>query len=313
MTGLVSVVIPTHERPDLLERAVASLLAQTHRELECIVVDDASSPPTGRLLERLASGDARLRWLRHDRPRGASAARNTGLAAARGRHVAFLDDDDYWLPGKLEKQVALLEASPPSVGLVYCWFDYRIGDRIVPGRSPRLEGRIFEHLLERQPLGNSSTLLVPRSVAEAVAGFDAELPRGNDGDFIRRIALDHEIRYVPEVLVHVDIGHGLRRLTAFDRKGASNALVADRAKLRKFARELEQYPRQRAAIYGSIGFHHSLLGDWSEAWGWFWRGVRSQPLYPGAWRPMLRAVKALLLSRMAAGGRGGSAGNPRVV
>jgi len=297
MTSLVSVVIPTHERPDLLERAVATVLAQTHRDLECIVVDDGSSPPTECLLALLSGGDARLRSLRHDSPRGASAARNTGLAAARGRYVAFLDDDDYWLPDKLQKQLALLNASPTEVGLVYCWFDYRIGDRIVPGRSPKLEGRIFGHLLERQPLGNSSTLLVPRSVAEAVGGFDADLPRGNDGDFIRRIAFDHEIRYVPEVLVHVDVGHGLARITDYDRAGTVNALAADHAKLRKFARVLEQYPRQRSAIYGSIGFHHSLLGEWSEAWSWFWRGVRSQPLYPGVWRPLLRAAKTLLLQQ----------------
>ncbi|MGH3674663.1 MAG: glycosyltransferase family 2 protein, partial [Mycobacterium sp.] len=260
--------------------------------------DDASSPPTERLLDRLSRADERLRWLRHDRPRGASAARNTGLATARGRYVAFLDDDDYWLPGKLEKQMALLDASPSSVGLVYCWFDYRIGEKVVSGRSPKLEGRIFEHLLERQPLGNSSTLLVPRSVAETVGGFDADLPRGNDGDFIRRVALDHEIRYVPEVLVHVDVGHGLARITDYDRKGVANALAADRAKLRKFERELERYPRQRAAIYGSIGFHHSLLGEWREAQAWFWRGLSSQPLYPGAWRPVLRAVKASLLRRL---------------
>jgi glycosyltransferase involved in cell wall biosynthesis len=295
MTSLVSVVIPTHDRPDLLERAILSALAQTHRELECIVIDDASSPPTGRLLERLARADKRMRCFRHDWPRGASAARNTGLAASRGRYVAFLDDDDYWLPGKLERQLTLLDDSPPSVGLVYCWFDYRIGDKIVPGRSPRLEGRIFGQLLEHQPLGNSSTLLLPRAVCEEIGGFDVDLGRGDDGDFIRRVGLHYEIRYVPEVLVHVDVGHGLPRLTAFDRKGASEALAADHAKLRKFVRELEQYPRQRAAIYGAIGFHHSLLGDWPEARRWFWRAVSSQPFYYGAYRPMLRAGKVLTL------------------
>ena len=71
--------------------------------------------------------------------------------------------------------------------------------------------------------------------------------------------------------------------------------VADCAKLQKFAAELERLPRQRAASYGSIGFHHSLLGEWREAGRWFWRAVSSQPFYPGAYRSLLRSGKALVL------------------
>jgi len=304
MADLVSVIIPTHDRAALVERAVASVLAQSYPVLECIVVDDGSADGTWPLLERLVQADARLRAFRHDRPAGASAARNTGLAAARGRYVAFLDDDDVWLPDKLEKQIALLEASPPAVGLVYCWFDYRAGDALLPGRHPTLAGRIFPQLLEHQPLGNASTLLVPKAVADAVGGFDADLPRGNDGDFIRRVARDHEVCCVAEVLVHVDVGHGGPRITDYDRRGARAALAADHAKLRKFAPELERDPRQRAAIYGTIGFHHSLLGEWALAGRWFWRGVSTRPLAFSTWRPLLRAGKALLRQRLTGRRRG---------
>jgi glycosyltransferase involved in cell wall biosynthesis len=294
MSALVSVIIPTHNRAELVARAVESVLGQTYGALECLVIDDGSSDHTWTRLQHLATTDPRVRPLRHDRPRRVSAARNTGLAIARGAYVAFLDDDDRWLPDKLAKQVALLAASPPAVGLVYCWFEYRAGERVLERRCPRLEGRVFEHLLDRQRLGNASTLLLPIAVASAVGGFDVDLPRGNDGDFIRRVALHHEVRCLPEVLVVVDVGHGLPRITDYDRRGAANALVADYAKLRKFAPELERYPRQRAAIYGTIGFHHSLLDEWAVAGRWFARALATRPLAGTTWRPLLRTAKALL-------------------
>jgi len=214
--------------------------------------------------------------------------------------VAFLDDDDVWLPDKLAKQVALLQASPPAVGLVYCWFEARRGGRVVERRCPTLEGRVFAHLLDRQRLGNASTLLLPRAVAEGVGGFDPALPRGNDGDFIRRVALRHEVRVMPEVLVHLDVGHG-PRITADDEPGVRAAIAAEQAKLDKFAKELERYPRQRAAICGTIAFHHTQLGEWALAGRWFARALATRPLALGSWRPLLRTGKALLRRRVGGG------------
>ena len=108
----VSVVIPTHDRPDLLLRAVASVLAQTVTDLEVVVVDDGSARP-------VEVHDDRVTVLRHDTALGAPAARNTGVAASTGDVVAFLDDDDQWLPTKLARQLAVLEARDDVV-LVGC-------------------------------------------------------------------------------------------------------------------------------------------------------------------------------------------------
>lgn len=106
----VSVIIPTHNRQRLVSRAVRSVLNQTYEDLECIVVDDASSDGTPQVIQTIE--DERLVYLRHDRNRGASGARNTGIRAAKSSLIAFLDDDDEWLPEKLVKQVPLLKALP---------------------------------------------------------------------------------------------------------------------------------------------------------------------------------------------------------
>jgi glycosyltransferase involved in cell wall biosynthesis len=111
----VSVIIPTHNRPDRLPRAVASVLNQTFRDVEIVIVDDASADDAA---EVVARQDPRIRYVRHGSPKGACGARNTGIRLARGEFVGFLDDDDEWLPEKLQRQVRVFEASPSDVGVV---------------------------------------------------------------------------------------------------------------------------------------------------------------------------------------------------
>src|ERR1700677_5167969 len=106
----VTVVIPTHDRAETIMRAVGSVLSQTHSDFELLVIDDGSNDTTPALMAQVA--DPRLRLLQHTHNRGAAAARNTGIEAACGRFVAFLDSDDEWSPLKLELQLAELKAAP---------------------------------------------------------------------------------------------------------------------------------------------------------------------------------------------------------
>src|SRR5215469_600238 len=102
----VSVVIPLFNRARTIERALASVQRQSFSDLEIVVVDDASSDGGA---DKIAGLDPRLRILRHPANRGAAAARNTGINAARGEYVAFLDSDDEWLPAKLTTQLGVLD------------------------------------------------------------------------------------------------------------------------------------------------------------------------------------------------------------
>ncbi len=107
----VSVVIPAYNRADLLPRAIASVLDQTFTDYEIIVVDDASSDDTGAVAR---NSDGPVRVVRNDVNRGLGGARNSGIVVASGTYVAFLDSDDEWLPGKLARQIELLDASAGS-------------------------------------------------------------------------------------------------------------------------------------------------------------------------------------------------------
>jgi glycosyltransferase involved in cell wall biosynthesis len=272
---LVTVVLPTYERADLVERAIDSVLAQTFPNFELVVVDDASGDETPAVVR--GYDDNRVEYIRHEVNRHVSAARNTGIARAKGRYVAFLDDDDEWLPTKLEKQVVLLEEAPEHIGLAYCWMDYVDGDEVIEEYRPTLRGEIFEQTLAGQPIGSCSTLLVRASVIDEVGGFDEDLPRGNDGDFIRRVCREYHVDYVPEVLVRYRTGHGEKRITREDREGIENAIRANRAKLDKFEDDLRRYPSARAAVLSTLGWRYGQLGDWRASLGYFARAARADP------------------------------------
>jgi len=119
MTSLLSVVMPTHDRSDQLERAARSILDQGGTEVELVIVDDASSDGTPAVTDRL-SEDARVRLVRNEQAIGPGAARNKGIAAARGDLLGFCDDDDAWLPRAASSLVAYLDAHPET-GAVTSW------------------------------------------------------------------------------------------------------------------------------------------------------------------------------------------------
>ena len=112
---VVTVIIPTFNRAAIVGRAIRSVLAQTCPDWELIVVDDCSTDATEQAVRDFS--DNRIKYLRHDRNRRLSAARNTALRCGRGEYVAFLDDDDEWLPEKLEKELEVFRHSDPEGGL----------------------------------------------------------------------------------------------------------------------------------------------------------------------------------------------------
>lgn len=166
----VSVVIPTHNRLDLLAQTLRSVLVQDLQELEAIVVDDASEDATSTWLEQLR--DPRVRSVRHDAPRGVAAARNTGSAIARAPWLAFVDDDDLWTPDKLTAQLAAADAHGAA-------WAFGGGIKFLPG--PRLfevapaDPAEVPLLPWRNTVpGGGSNVIVRRRVLEAVGGFDTE-------------------------------------------------------------------------------------------------------------------------------------------
>jgi glycosyltransferase involved in cell wall biosynthesis len=202
---VVSVIVPTYaNRGRRLQAAIASIWAQDglgdQFDMEVIVVDDASTGPTEEVVRRFPG----TRYVRHDTNRGMSAARNTGLAEATGDYVAFLDDDDLWLPHRLSAQVAVLEEAP---GLEVAYSQRaRIpgypGDgwaNLQPG-SDAPSGWVFESEVHAA-IACINTILVPREALDEVGGFDETLSVvGEDHEFTTRLALFVPFRFVPGVV-----------------------------------------------------------------------------------------------------------------
>lgn len=199
----VSVIIPAYNAASTICRAVDSVLRQTFRDFEVIVVDDGSTDDTRTRLERY--GD-RVRYL-FQRNQERSAARNNGIRHAIGDLLAFLDADDCWTPEKLEKQVALLDAHP-GLGLVFAWaaaFDPRGRVLRILGTDFPLEGASGMDAFEALALRTSPPTLTVVARAECVhqAGlFDEAISEIEDWDLWLRISLRHQVGFVPEVLAY---------------------------------------------------------------------------------------------------------------
>jgi glycosyltransferase involved in cell wall biosynthesis len=212
----VSVIIPTYNRATWVTEAVVSVLAQTYRDFELLVVDDGSSDGT---LAALASFGSQVKVLRREERRGVSAARNLGATAATGNWLAFLDSDDLWLPDKLARQVEYLRAHP---NILICqtgetWI--RNGVRVNPPEACRkVAGDIFLPSLSRC-LVSPSAVMVHRRLFENLGGFDESLPAAEDYDLWLRIAWRYPVGLVPEPLVIKRGGHAdqLSRQWGLDR------------------------------------------------------------------------------------------------
>lgn len=206
----ISVILPTHNRAALLPRAVDSVLAQTYREFELIIVDDASTDNTQAVLEAYRD-DPRVRILRCETNLGGSGARNHGIAHARGAYIAFQDSDDFWMPHKLEAQLAVLKAKPEA-GLCYCHALYYRAHKddshprdcyLLPSRDfDRLSGDMSGEVLKRNP-ASTQMILVRRAALERAGGFDQSFRRFQDWDLVIRLAQVTEFAFVHDPLVVV--------------------------------------------------------------------------------------------------------------
>lgn len=191
---LVSAVIPTRGRRDLLLRAVKSALAQTLHEIEAIVVIDGRDHETESALAELARTDARVRVVALDAPVGGSDARNRGVEAARGEWIAFLDDDDEWLPDKLKAQYEATRASNAATIIGTCRITARTphGDYVWPRRLPAAGEPISEYLLARHSLSRgegsiqTSTFFVRRDTMLAHP-FLSGLRKHQDTEWLLRV------------------------------------------------------------------------------------------------------------------------------
>lgn len=198
----ISVIIPTYNRADKIEKSIRSVLNQTYSDMEVLVVDDASTDNTRDVVCSIQ--DERVRYIRLEQNGGASAARNAGVSFADTEWIAFHDSDDAWRFDKLEKQIQYRDLHP-EYDLIYTAYVLHLAneeDIYVPGSMPVecLQGDMYNLLLKGNTIG-APTILMRKAVFEEVNGFDTTWKSLEDWDFVLRISKNHKIGYVNEILL----------------------------------------------------------------------------------------------------------------
>jgi len=210
-----SIITPTNNRPKLLKRAIESVLGQSFSNWEQIIVDDANDPETSEIVTGM--NDPRLKYVVHEMPKGAAGAYNTGIQNARGRFINFLDDDDEYLSGILEKIYNSFEEATNNPGFIWTGI-IRVQD--TENREETIRSQVWpadfnsreEGLMVSTAIGNGFGLSVKKECVEAIGLYDENLVVGEDTDFMIRLSEKFNFRSVPEILVKIH-HHGSTQLT----------------------------------------------------------------------------------------------------
>lgn len=207
---LVSVVIPTYKRPDTLDRAILSVLAQTYHNIEVIVVDDNNPNSEGRQLTEVKMSkfeeDSRVKYIKHEYNKNGSAARNTGARNSNAKYIAFLDDDDEFYPEKIEAQVKRLEELPKEYALCYTLVVYEKENGVLRYSKENREGDLFFDALTRNlSFQAGSNLFVRKDAFESIGGFDETFIRSQDKEVVTRLLKQYKIAFAPVIGVHAHV------------------------------------------------------------------------------------------------------------
>lgn len=297
MAPLVSVVIPVFNGASFVAKAVASVRAQTVKDVEIIVVDDGSTDGTQAVLEELRR-TMEIRWFQQEHG-GPARSRNRGIEAARGEFVALLDCDDVWLPDKLEAQLAVMMARP-EVGVVHTDYesvdhDGQVLEEVHASRSPEPLTRAFTGGHAALP----STLLVRRSALNEIGALNPELYGSEDSDLTIRLHRVTEFACIERPLVRkLQRGHGYRDM-AFDEATHREKVLASRERFLTALEAMQPLSKdQRGALDREWANYYLVRGrtaDWmgkkSEAQRYYRQAIRVAPL---RLRPYTRLLRTWL-------------------
>lgn len=266
----------------MLERALASVLGQTLQNFEILVVDDGADGSAEPVVR--AQSHSEVRYIAHAARRGASAARNTGISQSKGRYIAFLDDDDEWLPEKLSRQVQRFAESEIDPGVVYAGamkVSERTGETLSVA-PPRPVRNGYVDFLRSTRFG-TSVPLIRRSCFDRVGPFDEDLPGTQDRDMWIRLAREYRFDFVPDILVRHYL-HGDQITSDLPRK-----VEARQAILTKYRTDLEAHPEILAEQLHRLGMLCCADRQHERGRRCLLRAIRARPSRASAYRDWLRS------------------------
>lgn len=262
----VSVIIPTHNRSELLKRAIKSVLNQTYQDFEIIVVDDGDVSAEDVVK---SFSESRIKYIKHKIPhKGGSAARNTGIKNSKGDYIAFLDDDDEWLPEKLEIQMSKLENTSDDVGFCFAAVKNIYDDKEEITEVPEGIDDYFELALRRLKGFLTVTLVIKKFVFEKVGYFDERFLSHQEPDLMIRVTKKYKGLGINQSLVkvnmtkHGQIGSDLKRRI----KGRKMILEKYYSEFKKRPKILAKHHFQIGLWYRDVGKYGQAKKNFKKAW-----------------------------------------------
>lgn len=265
---LISIITITYNRADLIHRCIKSIQKQTYRNYEHIIIDGASNDNTEEVVRSYNDDHIKYKKMTN---RGPQIQMRAGSDMAQGKYVTFLDDDDEYLPSKIEKQVTLFEMLPKDYGLVYCWmsyYNYDEPDKTIRIHKTELKGFVGDIAPSKPIISGTPTMLIRRSVFEEFGGTynDSIGYIMSDWELCARICQKYKVDYVPESLVRVYINHGHSRLsTDFYFEKAKKGILFYSHFLNEFKSVFERHPQSANYHYYNLSRCYAKLKQRNEA------------------------------------------------
>jgi len=260
----VSVIIPTYNRPERLQRALSSIRSQTYDNIEAVVVDDHSETSMSEIAGSF-SPSLDVKFIRHEQNKGANPARNTGIKNSSGQYIAFLDDDDTWVEEKLELQVDKIENS--DAGVIYSGIRHVGADgTTLSKRTPVISGEVTNQLLKENFVGSFSTVLVDVDVIHKTGLPDEDFPIWQDWEWYIRLSKNSKFECVSEILVNHNHGE-YNRISGNIQSLEAEALPLF---LKKFSEEIEDggiiHTRKiYSSIFANVARYGLSTGNFDKA------------------------------------------------
>jgi glycosyltransferase involved in cell wall biosynthesis len=282
-TPLVSVIIPAFNVETYIRRTIDSVLGQTYKRIEVLVVDDGSTDRTAEIVESIAEKDLRIILLRKQNS-GVADARNLAIREASGDFIANIDADDIWYPENIEKLMKQMLLAGPTVGVVYAWSvvidenDLLTEDFL----SSRIEGDVYRKLVYKYFVGNASASLIRRSCFDKVGFYNAEFKKLNaqgceDWDLHLRIAESYGFRVVPRFLIRYRRKAG-NMSADFQGMARSHALVLKDVTRRHPEIHPRIYRWSFSCFYMHLAVSSVQSGDYRSALSWIYKAVAMDPV-----------------------------------
>ena len=272
---LVTVVTVTRNRADLIGRCIKSILTQTYVNFEHIIVDGASNDNTEEVVKSF--NDYRIHYIKTDNSHSSQVdCYDIAFENARGKYICFLDDDDEYLPVKIEKQVELIESLPEEYGLVYCWMSYydsKTG-RFIKQHSPHVSGNVSLEVVETPVVSGTPTFLIKTEAFMRLGGWVSMEETGvmSDWAFGARFCQHYKVDYIPESMIKVYVNHGHIRMT--DSANYYRNVIPKEIKFHTYF--LDTYETIFNKYPGKVWYHYTRLivlyiyqGYYRKAWYYY--------------------------------------------